>query len=154
MLLRIYLNDHLAGATVAVELARRSRKRNRGNSFGEFLAWLTEQIDADRRTLRSLMDELEMRIDVSKQIAAWGSEKLGRLKLNGSLTGYSPLSRLIELEFLALGVAGKLAMWRVLQDSVGAPLGDTDLEALIDRAEHQRSELERHRVRAAEEVFS
>ena len=34
----------------------------------------------------------------AKDGAAWVAEKLGRLKTNGQLTGYSPLSRLVELE--------------------------------------------------------
>ena len=38
---------------------------------------------------------------------AWSAEKFGRLKLNGQLSGYSPLSRLEELEILALVAEGK-----------------------------------------------
>ena len=51
----------------------------------------------------------------------WTGEKLGRLKLNGQLLGYSPLSRLIELEGLMLGIAGKLAMWIALSSRSGRP---------------------------------
>ena len=36
-LLSIYLNDHLAGATIGVELARRIRARNRGTPLGDYL---------------------------------------------------------------------------------------------------------------------
>ena len=39
-------------------------------------------------------------------VAGWVAEKAGRLKLNGSLLTYSPLSRLVELEGLSLGVEG------------------------------------------------
>ena len=38
---------------------------------------------------------------------AWTAEELERLKLNGQLAGYSPLSRLVELEGLAVGIEGK-----------------------------------------------
>jgi hypothetical protein len=37
------------------------------------------------------------------------------LKLNGQLRGYSPLSRLDELELLQIGVAGKRRLWRALE---------------------------------------
>ena len=37
----------------------------------------------------------------SKNAGAWALEKVGRLKLNGELTSYSPLSRVVELEGLA-----------------------------------------------------
>ena len=42
-------------------------------------------------------------------------EKAGRLKMNGELFEYSPLSRLVEFEGLTLGVTGKLSLWKVLE---------------------------------------
>ena len=45
----------------------------------------------------------------TKEAVAWVGEKIGRLKLNGQLRGYSPLSRVLELEALAVGVSGS---WR------------------------------------------
>ena len=80
---------------------------------------------------------------------AWAAEKLGRLKPNGQLTGYSPLSRLVELEGLALGVTGKLALWRSLA-ATRSDLGSFGLETLIERAESQRDGLEKRRVEAAQ----
>jgi hypothetical protein len=76
--LSIYLNDHLAGATGVVNLAR--------------------EIDEDRSTLVTVMDRLSVGRDQLKLALAWGAERAGRLKLHGSLVGYSPLSRLEELE--------------------------------------------------------
>ena len=35
--LDIYLNDHFAGATVGLELARRAARENAGTSLGDFL---------------------------------------------------------------------------------------------------------------------
>ena len=47
-LLGIYLNDHLAGATLGVELARRLRSSNEGEAeFGQPLARLCAEIEAD-----------------------------------------------------------------------------------------------------------
>jgi hypothetical protein len=155
-LLRIYLNDHRAGAVIGQELAKRALAKNRGNEYGRFLAELLREIEADRETLDELIRRLGFSRNVAKLAFAWTFEKLGRLKLNGQLAGYSPLSRLLELEGLALGVEGKLAMWRALK-SVSAfepELASLDLERLIQRAEAQRAGLDRMHVRASEDAFA
>src|SRR4051812_45452331 len=92
-LLGIYLNDHLAGATVGRELCRRSLSSNRDTEFGAFLEHLLAQIVEDRETLLELMRRVGAGVDRVKPFAATVGERLGRLKLNGSLRGYSPLSR-------------------------------------------------------------
>jgi hypothetical protein len=51
---------------------------------------------------------------LTRQLAAWTGEKAGRLKLNGHLFTYSPLSRLEELELLALSVPRKRTLWQTL----------------------------------------
>ena len=82
-------------------------------------------------------------------------EKVGRLKPNGQLTGYSPLSRVVELEGLALGVTGKLGLWKALRELVDEEprLDAAELDRLRERAERQQAELEEHRLRAAGEAF-
>jgi hypothetical protein len=147
MLLATYLNDHLAGATAGRDLARRSAASNRGSDLGRFLADLAREIDEDRDALLALMGGLGVGTDRIKVLGGWAAEKLGRLKSNGRLFSYSPLSRLVELEGLALGVRGKLALWQALEViQAGEPtLAKTDLIALSQRAERQLSELERHR---------
>jgi hypothetical protein len=115
MLLAISLNDHLAGATAGRELAWRAARSNRGSSHGSFLADLADQIDAGRGSLLEIMRVLDVREDRIKVIGGWGAEKLGKLKFNGQLRGYSPMSRIVELEALSLGVHGRLALWRTLR---------------------------------------
>jgi hypothetical protein len=152
-LLAIYLNDHLAGATAGLELVRRVRGSNEGTELGDFLERLAGEIAEDRESLEQIMGELGIGRDRVKVIAAWGAEKAGRLKLNGSLTGYSPLSRVVELEGLHIGVTGKLALWQVLEDTLGSRIGGADLTRLRERAERQRGELESYRRAAAAEAF-
>src|SRR4051812_27793455 len=126
-LLAIYLNDHLAGATAGVELARRVRASNReDDEFGAPLDRLCTEVEADRETLAGLMDQLEIKRDPLKPGVAWAVEKLGRLKLNGQLTGYSPLSRQVELEGLLIGIAGKEQMWKALAQTLGQKSGEVD----------------------------
>ncbi len=150
-LLRIYLNDHLAGSIAGLELARRCRSNNRGTPLAEFLTELIDDIDADKLELESLMESLGVPKDRLKQATAWAAEKVGRLKLNGQLTGYSDLSRLVELEGLCLGVEGKASLWRGLKRIAGQDprLATTDLDRLLKRAEEQRERLEERRLEAA-----
>jgi hypothetical protein len=154
-LLPTYLNDHLAGATAGVELARRAAASNRGSSYGRALTQLAEEIAEDRQTLEQVMDCVGARRDRAKVMAAWSAEKLGRLKLNGQLLGYSPLSRLEELEALALGAQGKLLLWQALAHTHGddARLREFDLAALQQRARSQQQRLNRHRREAAGEAL-
>jgi hypothetical protein len=154
--LAIYLNDHLAGSTAGLELARRAASENEGTEYGEFLTQAAADIEADRRVLENVMAKLDVKADPVKQGIAWLGEKIGRLKLNGQLTGYSPLSRLVELEGLVLGVNGKLRLWRVLAAIApsDARLAEFDFVHLISRAEEQIAGLDEHHVRAAEEAFT
>src|SRR3954469_6290285 len=153
--LKIYLHDHLAGSTFGSELARRAAAQNEGSPYGDFLAGLAKEIAEDRATLRSIMRRLGARDDELKNGLAWTAEKLGRLKLNGRVTGYAPLSRVIELEGLMGGVQGKLAMWRALHEV--APdyeeLDATELNGLIRRAERQLAGLGEHQLSAARDAF-
>ena len=155
-LLRIYLNDHLAGSMLGLELARRAKAENAGNSVGEYLDTLLGELGEDRAMLLSVMSALALERDLLKQSAAWVGEKLGRLKLNGQLTGYSPLSRLEQLEGLCLGTEGRLSLWRTLRrlSRKDERLGRFDFAALITRAEQQRRSLERLRQQASDEAFS
>jgi hypothetical protein len=91
-----------------------------------------------------------------KRALALTLERVGRLKLNGQLTGYSPLSRLVELEGLALGVTGKRALWVALQEIAGTEprLREFDFDELRRRAEEQLAGLERLRIEAARLAFA
>jgi hypothetical protein len=155
-LLRIYLQDHMAGATGGLELARRARGANEGTSYGEPLAKLADDIEADRSSLESIMDDLGFGADRAKNIAFWAGEKAGRLKLNGQLRGYSPLSRMIEIEGLITGVNAKLSLWRTLSDVAGsvAELDADRLVRLSERAEDQIGTLHELRARAGREAFA
>jgi hypothetical protein len=149
--LPIYLNDHLAGAVAAVQLARRAAGQNEGTEYGEALARLAEEIDQDRRVLQDLLKRLGIRGDPVKLLSSVVAEKLGRFKLNGELLRYSPLSRLEEIEILMLGVEGKLALWRALRANVDV---EVDFDDLIRRGTAQRRRLEQLRLKAAAEALS
>ena len=94
------------------------------------------------------MKELGVARSRIKPAIGWLREKLGRLKPNGQLRGYSPLSRVVELELLLLGITGKLRLWALLDELVGDRL-DADFVALAKRAEAQRAKVEDLQVKAA-----
>lgn len=155
-LLSLYLSDHLAGATGGVELARRALDNNRGSELEPFLEQLLEEVLEDRETLERIMGHLDVEASQLKRAVAVAAERVGRLKLNGQLLGYSPLSRLVELEGLAAGVETKLNLWRSLREALSDEVlpPDVDLSALIGRAERQRETIKRHRQRAASAAFA
>ena len=148
--LAVYLNDHLAGSTAIVELVRRAAREHEGTELGGFLVRLGADIAQDRQALRQVMDAAGARPDVLKILAAWTAEKVGRLKLNGRLTGRSPLSPFVELEAIEVGVYGKLLLWQVLRGRRPPGAGAVDLDELIRRAQRQLDEVERHRRDAAD----
>ena len=149
-LLGIYLNDHLAGATGGVELARRVAAARRQEEVGDALLHFAADVAADRVALLEIMAALGIPVRAYKVCAGWIGEKAG-CKLNGRLLSRSPLSSLEELEMMSLGVTGKAAGWRTLR-----LLADTDprldhgrLDELTARADSQLKLLEGLRVRAA-----
>lgn len=153
--LAIYLNDHLAGATGGLELARRVARENPDGQLGESLRRLATEIEEDREQLLRIMEALDVGRDRIKVAGGWAAEKAGRLKPNGRLFGYSPLSRVIELEGLIAGVNAKLALRHLLAEvSLTEDRLDPELlERLTRRAESQIAELERHHRAAAHPAF-
>jgi hypothetical protein len=149
-LVGIYLEDHYAGATGGMELARRLHASNRDTEWGAELEKVCREVEEDRQTLYGVMQALGVRRNLPKVYGAWALEKAGRLKLNGRLVGYSPLSRLVELEALMIGVTGKLGLWDALQQAHRPELADFDLDDLLERARAQLEIVKKiHRAAAA-----
>ena len=154
-LLRIYLQDHLAGSTGGLELAKRARGANQGTTYGDDFSKLAGEIAEDRQELESIMESFGFGADKLKNTAFWAAEKAGRLKLNGGLTGYSPLSRQVEIEGLITGVNGKRSLWLTLRDLAGTDrrLDADRLGRLAARAEEQLELLHELRARAGRDAF-
>jgi hypothetical protein len=153
-LLAIYLQDHFAAATVGLELVKRAEGANRASDFGPPLAALRNEIAADREALADVMDRLDVGRDRLKDCVAWGAEKAGRLKLNGQLRGYSPLSRVVELEGLAMAIPGKRRLWDTLaQLPDDGRLAGVDLAELSMRADAQQARVLELHARATAIAF-
>ena len=154
-LLAIYLNDHLAGATAGVDLAHRAAKALARTSAGPTLSGIADEIAADRDALLAMMKALDAQVRTYKVYLGWAAEKAGRLKLNGRLLSRSPLSSLVELEGLAVGIQGKIAGWRTLRVVAEHDnrLDTARLDSLLSSAEAQSDAVEALRVATAEQLF-
>jgi hypothetical protein len=154
-LLGIYLNDHLAGATAGVERARHMTRTLSGSALAEAFEPIATEIAQDRASLLEIMRQLDVPVRRYKVCAGRVGERLGRLKGNGRLVRRSPLSSLLELELLRIGVEGKAAGWQTLRRLSGseARLNQEQLEDLLERARRQARVLEELRLRQVEAAF-
>jgi hypothetical protein len=154
-LLGVYCNDHLAAATGGIELVGRMLGRWGGTPYEEPLERLLDELREERAGLRATMASLGAPVRQYKQLATWIGEKLARAKLNGRLLSRSPLSDVVEFEFIATAVLAKRAGFETLR-----ALGEIDrridvglLERLIDQADRQHAWLAQARREVAAEVF-
>ena len=153
--LSTYLNDHLAGATAGVDLARRIARDNQGNAYGAEVAEIAGEIAADREALQEVMERLDVGRDQLRLLAGWSVEKARRILPVPWLLDRRSLGRLEELEALILGVTGKLSLWVSLTETRrGDPrLADIDFDELAGRARSQLERLGALRTQAAAETF-
>lgn len=136
----IYLNDQLALMVAAQALSRRAARSNKASDLGTFLAGLASELETDISALRAVMEALTVSPSWIKVPAIRLGVRLGRLKLNGTIVRYSPLSRVVELEALCLLAAARRRFW--------TSLGDADLSLPNEvvppaLAEHSARQLDR-----------
>ena len=113
--LEIYLDDHRAGAAGGSRLARRLYRNTAAGPWAGELEELSRRIDRNKRTLKGVREALGLDGGMLKALSAVAVERIGRLKLNGHLLGYSPLSRVLEVEALMSGVMAQRRLWAALQ---------------------------------------
>ncbi|MFT3913675.1 MAG: hypothetical protein QM704_06095 [Anaeromyxobacteraceae bacterium] len=155
-LLPIYVEDHLALALGGLRLARRCRDENRGTSLAAVLDDLLPELQDDQAALSRALRALGGRPSLVKELAITAGELVGRFKPNGRLLGYSPLSRVWELEALVAGSSSRRAAFTVLARAEGLDprLAGSGFDARAVRAGVHADTLERARLRAAAEVLS
>ena len=151
--LATYINDHLAGSAYAMDLVEFIRDTYQEQELGQFAAWLLAEIEADREVLQGLGERLGGGSSKVKELTTWLGEKVSRLKLGHRAN--KGLGLFEALEFLEIGIHGKLELWRAF--AVVAPanqrLRGVDFEHLANRAEKQREEAESRRLHLARFVF-
>lgn len=154
--LRSYLNDHLAGASFGLALARRLAETNRGTEVGGDLQTFAQELVEDRSEVSGLLQQLGLARDPIRQAAGVLAEQISRLRLDRRVTRNGDLSRLMELEALVAGVTAKRAMWAALREIASAEpqVAAVPLDDLLARADRQLEMLNRHRLAAARQALS
>lgn len=149
-----YLNDHLAGAAAAIQLAERCRAREPETALGQVLHGLIGEIRQDRATLERVVRALGGQPNLVKRTGARGVELLANLRMWLPVvgTGRSEASRLEEIEVLSLGVEGKRMMWGALAALSSSGLEGFDFAALQRRASDQRDRLQPFHVQRASQA--
>jgi hypothetical protein len=154
-LIAIYLNDHLAGSAAGLSIVRRCQRANAGTELARQMGEIEADLETDRRALRDLMARFDVRPNRLKQAMGSVGALAARLKRNGRIVGYSPLSRVIDLEALASGIMTKRSLWtslRAVADQHNA-LDAAELDALIAFATSQYDRVMAEHDRAAGVAF-
>jgi hypothetical protein len=129
-LLAVYCNDHLASAAGGIELVSRMIGQHKGSSYEQPLRQLLDELRQEKSDLTATTRALGFPVHQYKQAAVWIAEKASRLKLNGHLLSRSPLSDLVEFEFLASAVRGKRSGFETLR--IAAEVDDRIDKVLFD----------------------
>ena len=152
-LLRIYLGDHWAEMGGAVALTERMARNNPAPPWDGPIGRLRDHVADDDRTLASVRSVLAIDGGRWKRRAAIGGERAGRLKFNGRVNAYSPLSRVYEIEMMTAHLVATRAMWQVLRRLDDPRLAGIDLTGLELRADVQLSGLHDLHARAVDEAL-
>ena len=142
-----YLNDHLAGSTVAVELLEHLESSHDGE-WRNFFRMLRADIESDRGKLETLMKEMDIDQSKLRKGMAWFGEKFTELKMRLDDPADVDLRLFESLEALSLGIEGKRSLWLALAEAAtdNSDLRRLDYQHLIARADEQRARVERRRL--------
>lgn len=147
-----YLNDHLAGATAAVELLDRLIELRIDTDLRSLLTSLRSEVAQDRETLRGIMKAAHVEESGPRQAAGWIADKAAHLKLRAEDPNFGDFYLLESFDALVLGIEGKGALWRALRaagiDS-GSDAANYDRLEARAREQSQRVDAERLKVASA-----
>lgn len=150
--LATYLHDHLAGANMAVDLIQTLLENQANEEVRNFLNGLLLDVVEDREALQKIASKMGYGASLVKDSAAHLAAKAVGLKLGA---GRDEFGLFESFEFLALGILGKLHLWKALGqvETLGTMAGSISFDRLIVRAEAQYSAVERHRLANASKAL-
>lgn len=152
----VYLNDHLAGAAAGLSMMDDLAHRTEGTALAAKLRNLAGEVREDQQLLRDVLRRIAATERRSAQAAAWVTEKVSEGRFALAARNHPALALLEGLESLALGLQGKLALFRVLAD-IGPHdprLAGLPFAAHADRTAAQHAMIEAERRTAAREAFA
>jgi hypothetical protein len=149
--LRIYLNDHLAGSVAALELLDHLTDLHSDPARKQFFVGLRAEIEEDQKVLQRMLAQVGGEESPVRKAAAWLTEKLGRAKLKLEDSGDGELRVFEALETLALGIQGKLTLWQALEAAADRipQFQGMDFPRLKQRAQQQHQRVEDQRLQSA-----
>jgi hypothetical protein len=152
--LAIYLHDHLAGSSFAVELLEKLASEFPGTPSGDVAHELLEEVTIDRATLEQLIANVGKATPDLDDALGWIAERLSRIKLKHD--DPSGIGAFEVFETISLGILGKRALWEALQARQDADtrLAGPAYDALIDQAEQQFEKANQHRLALVNEALS
>jgi hypothetical protein len=151
--LSTYLNDHLAGANFALEILEHLHTEN--SDLMKSLAALRTDIEQDREQLKTLMARLDIEESRVRKATGWLAEQFAEVKLYAEDED-GAMRRLERLESLAIGIEGKIALWKALDAAapMNSELGGLNYEELGSRGQDQRERVEVLRIAASRAALS
>jgi hypothetical protein len=114
--LALYVNNHLAGSAAGLTLMDDLASRAEGTPLAPKLRALAAEVSEDQQLLRDTLDRLGVRERRVAQAAAWLGEKVSERRLALVAHNHPALAMMEGLESIALGLQGKLAIFRVLAE--------------------------------------
>ena len=153
--LATYLNDHLAGSVMAIELLEHLEEDGGEHPARQRqMRDLRLKIIADQDILRALLDSLSSNESTVKKAGAWVMEKVARAKTRLTKPATGSLGALEAFEILSLGIEGKKGLWKVLAEVMPQPPSPQwNWRELGGDADRQRREVEAWRLQAARMAF-
>ena len=154
--LAVYLNHHLAGSTAGITLMDDLAERTEGTALARTLRTVASQAREDQQLIRDVLARLATGERRAGQAAAWVTEKVREGHLALMARQHPTLAVLEGLESLALGLQGKLAMFRLLAELAPADsrLADLPFAARAQRTAEEYAAIEAERLAAGREAFA
>ncbi len=144
--LAIYLHDHLAGSSFAVELLEKLASEFSGTRSGEIARQLLQQVQVDRKTLEELIAKVGKANPDIYDALGWIAERVSRIKLkHDDPTGIGAFE---AFETIGLGLLGKRALWEAMQvwQESDSRVAGPDYADLLARAEQQFQGVNHYRL--------
>lgn len=151
-----YLNNHLAGSSVALLLIQELADSHDVPEARDFLLHLKKKVEADRALLEDLLQRIGKRPSALLKIAGEISARIVGFKLKWEQIKPGKLGLFEALEILAVGVQGKRLLWVALREiAAGFPeWNGIDFEELERQAIQQRDKIEFWRMQASRDILA
>jgi hypothetical protein len=144
--LAVYLHDHLAGSSFAVELLEKLGSEFTGTQSGDLARELLEQVQIDRKTLEQLIAKVGNASPDLYDALGWIAGRVSRIKLKHD--DPAGIGAFEAFETISLGILGKHALWQALQvrQNADTRVAGPDYPALMTRAQQQYQKANQYRL--------